>query len=69
MKAKQVQLFFMEWAKSHGYTHKVAGDNAYSSKPMGMGKYAKLISAKGGTILVATEDGRVEITPIDKENG
>lgn len=42
--AKKAFLYFKELALSLGYKYKVAGDNAYSTKPMGQGGYFKLIS-------------------------
>lgn len=42
-KAKDIELRFMEYAKSKGYTKKVVGDFAYSNRK---GKICKLISSK-----------------------
>jgi len=53
--AKEAELKFLEWAKTHGFKYKVAGDNAYSSKPMGQGRYAKMKSAKNGKIWIVAD--------------
>ena len=50
--AKRAELYFLRHARLNGYSYKVAGDNAYSSRPMGMGRYLKMISVKGDIITV-----------------
>lgn len=55
----KIETRFLAWARAHGLNHKVAGDTAYSSRAMGMGRYAKLVSAKGGQLLIAVDGKRV----------
>jgi len=55
----KIEMRFLAWARAHGLNHKVAGDTAYSSRAMGMGRYAKLVSAKGGQLLIAVDGKRV----------
>ena len=57
----KIEMRFLAWARAHGLNHKVAGDTAYSSRPMGMGRYAKLVSAKGGQLLIAVDGKRVTV--------
>jgi len=40
--ATRKMLYFKQCAAKMGCPFKVAGDHAFSSKPMGMGKYIKL---------------------------
>jgi len=42
--ATRKMLYFKQCAAKMGCLFKVAGDHAFSSRPMGMGKYYKLIS-------------------------
>lgn len=57
----KIEMRFLAWARAHGLNHKVAGDTAYSSRAMGMGRYAKLVSAKGGQLLIAVDGKRVTV--------
>jgi hypothetical protein len=55
----KIETKFLVWARAHGLKYKVAGDTAYSSRPMGMGRYAKLLSAKGGQLLISFNGQRL----------
>lgn len=64
MNAKQAELLFLNWCKRNGYLHKVAGDNAYSSRPMGQGRYAKMVSARNGKVQVRADGQFMELESI-----
>jgi hypothetical protein len=55
---EKAETRFLTWARSHGLKYKVEGATAYSSRPMGIGRYARLVSAKGGVLVVAM-DGKL----------
>ena len=59
--AKKAELAFMSWSKNQGLLHKVAGDNAYSSKAMGNGRYARMKSAKGDKVQIWYDGKYLEI--------
>lgn len=46
----RIMLYFKKVALREGFKHKVAGDHAYSSKPMGQGKYIRFAWSKGEEI-------------------
>lgn len=54
--ATRALLFFKQYALEHNFRYKVAGDHAYSSKPMGMGKYIQLISVRDNMLKVAISE-------------
>lgn len=54
--ATRAQLFFKQYALEHNFKYKVAGDRAYSSKPMGMDKYIRLISARNNVLIFAISE-------------
>jgi hypothetical protein len=55
--ATRTELYFKELAKEEGCTHKVDGEDAYSSEPNGQGKVIKLLSFNddGLTIYTSTK--------------
>lgn len=61
-KAKQAWLTFKEYALSHGYPEKVAGDDAFTKTRSPQSPMVKLLGAKGDKIQVfETGKGRFEL--------
>lgn len=52
--ATRVMLYFKKIALREGFKHKVAGDDAFSSKPMGQGRYIKLCWSHGSEVCYYT---------------
>jgi hypothetical protein len=61
------QIQFKSWAKSKNLKHKVAGDYAYSSRPMGQGRYARLESVKNGKLEISYQGERIILDIIQPE--
>ena len=66
MTSKEAELRFKEWAARRGCIYRVAGDYAYSSRPMGMGCYARLKRINNESLLLNYEGVNVILKHGDK---
>jgi hypothetical protein len=61
-------LYFKKIALREGFKHKVVGDHAFSSKPMGQGYYMRLCWSHGNEVCYTKCDAggrKTEIIPDD----